>query len=112
MAKSLQVSCIQSGYMFRFEGTRRWRGSSSERWETIANKAVCGRVMGRRKIDDSQVVVVRARPCCGSTTMLGAIRFVIRCRPTAGCPWERAGLRRIPPLTEPETTTTDERVSA
>jgi hypothetical protein len=55
-----QVSCIQSGYQYRFEGKRRWRASSSELWETVMSKAVCGRVVGRRNIDGSQVVVVKA----------------------------------------------------
>ena len=46
--------------MYRFEGKRNWRRSSHENWETVMHgKAVCGRLMGRRTVDGSTVVVVK-----------------------------------------------------
>ncbi len=51
--------CIGDGYIYKYEGKRNWKRSSSDRWETImSSKTLCGRRVGTRRIDDSQVTVV------------------------------------------------------
>jgi len=47
--------------MFQFTGKRRWRGSSSELWDTVVRKNMCGKLAGHRVIDGSRVVVVKVR---------------------------------------------------
>ena len=54
-------ACISSGYRYEFAGKRRWRSSSSELWEIAVGKVVCGREIGRRRVDGSEVVVVKVR---------------------------------------------------
>jgi len=53
--------CLRSGYKYEFEGTRNWRSSKSDAWETVMAKTMCGKQMGSRRIDGSVVVVVKAR---------------------------------------------------
>ena len=54
-------TCIKSGYMFEFQGKRRWRASSSELWETVVRRNMCGRLVGYRTVDGSRGVVVKVR---------------------------------------------------
>lgn len=58
MAK--QRVCLRDGYKFVYGGKRNWRSSKSIRWDIIMTKAVCGRQLGTRVIDNSGVVVVKA----------------------------------------------------
>jgi hypothetical protein len=59
MVKRSGRVCLGDGYIYEYEGKRNWRGSSSERWELImSSKRLCGRRVGTRSIDGSQVVVV------------------------------------------------------
>ena len=53
-------ACLASGYKYLYEGKRNWRRSSFERWEVVMRKAICGREVGRKNIDGSDTVVVKA----------------------------------------------------
>jgi hypothetical protein len=51
---------MQSGYAFEFEGTRRWRASSDERWETVCYTPLGDeRAVGSRTIDGAECVVFK-----------------------------------------------------
>ncbi len=54
--------CLDSGYKYQYDGPARgrWKTSSDERWDTVVHKAVCGKLVGHRRIDGAQVTVVRA----------------------------------------------------
>lgn len=54
--------CLDSGYKFAYDGPARgrWKTSSDERWDTVMFKAVCGLLVGHRRIDGTPVTVVRA----------------------------------------------------
>jgi hypothetical protein len=54
--------CLDSGYKYEYDGPARgrWKSSSDERWDTVMKKAVCGKLVGYRRIDGSTVTVVRA----------------------------------------------------
>ncbi len=54
--------CLDSGYKFEYDGPARgrWKTSSDERWDTEVTKAVCGKLVGHRRIDGAPVAVVRA----------------------------------------------------
>jgi len=63
MAKQNRV-CIESGYKYEYVGHggkgAKWRSSSDALWDTVVNKAVCGKLVGHRRIDGAPVTVVRA----------------------------------------------------
>lgn len=54
--------CLSSGHKFQYDGPARgrWKTSSSERWEIVMHKVVCGKFVGHRRIDGAPVTVVRA----------------------------------------------------
>ncbi len=54
--------CLDSGYKFEYDGPARgrWKSSSDERWDTVMKGAVCGKMVGHRRIDGAPVTVVRA----------------------------------------------------
>jgi len=54
-------ACIESGYRYAFGGKRRWRASKDDLWDTVVGDKVCGRFVGRRRIDGATCVVVAHR---------------------------------------------------
>jgi hypothetical protein len=55
--------CLAPGYKYEYTGTPRstmWKSSKDDWWDTVMFKAVCGKLLGKRRIDGAQVAVVRA----------------------------------------------------
>jgi hypothetical protein len=52
-------SCTGSGYRFEFSGKRNWRSSKDDNWNTEVGKNMCGRVVGRRRIDGAECSVIK-----------------------------------------------------
>lgn len=54
--------CLASGYKYEYEGGARgrWKTSRDDSWDTVMAKAVCGKLVGHRRIDGANVTVVRA----------------------------------------------------
>ena len=54
--------CLDAGYKYEFTGGARgaFRSSGDDWWDTVVTKAVCGKLVGHRRIDGTQVTMVRA----------------------------------------------------
>jgi len=56
--------CLTSGYKFEYAHASSrgnwWRTDSDSQWDIVSHKVVCGKLLGRRRIDGAQVAVVRA----------------------------------------------------
>ncbi len=59
--------CLDSGYKFVYAPTSsakaakvRWKSAGDAYWDTEVTKAVCGKLVGHRRIDGAPVTVVRA----------------------------------------------------
>ncbi len=54
--------CLDSGYKYEFAGGARgaYRSSGDDWWDTVMTKAVCGKLVGHRRIDGAPVTIVRA----------------------------------------------------
>lgn len=61
--------CLAPGYKYQYDmsvpfaslpAPRNWRSSKDDHWDTIMAKAMCGKLLGRRRIDGVQVAVVQA----------------------------------------------------
>lgn len=61
--------CLAAGYKYEFDMSvmfpslrmpKSWRSSSDDHWDTVMEKAICGRLVGHRRIDGAQVTVVQA----------------------------------------------------
>jgi hypothetical protein len=61
--------CLSSGYKYLYDmsvpfaslpSPKSWRSSSDEHWDTVVDKAVCGKLVGHRRIDGARVTVVQA----------------------------------------------------
>jgi hypothetical protein len=60
MKTSAKTIMMQSGYAFEFEGTRRWRASSQERWEIVCYTPLGDeKAVGPRMIDGAECVVFK-----------------------------------------------------
>lgn len=86
--------CLTGGYKYKYDGPARgrWKTSSDERWDTVIEKVVCGKLVGHRRLDGTRVTVVRAGGKLYAATH--ATRGMPPERAQAGTPFVGARRRR------------------